>query len=314
MPARRFAPPFLVLALLAGLLVPMARADARVETRVRTRLGGALGGVANLFAGRQAKEGIVTVEMVAGDRMLTRSGRHGQIVDLGEEKAWDVDFKRGRVVSETTFDELRRQFAEVREVLSGQAESDGDATPDVEIEVSVEDGGETAEILGHEARKKVVRVVAHRRGVPLEKGGGAVLEADVWLGPELAPIEEVEAFQRRYAAAIGLPGAGPAGDSPAIARDAALVRVMKAFEEQAADWKGSALRTRMSVWTVGGAAAEERPKGLGGMLGRLGRRKKKAKEDDGPAGGRLVLRVESEVTAVSDELPAGALDLPGGGS
>ncbi len=302
-----------LVAVLVFSLVP-APADARVETRAEVHLGGALGKVAKLFGGTE----VATVEIVSGDRMLTRTGRHGRLVDLGERKTWTIDFKRNRVTEVRTFDEIRELHARVREALEQEAAEreeesgetgEGETAPTAEVEVSVEDTGETDTILGHEARKKLVKVVAHPAGTTLEKGGGAVLEAELWIGPELAPLEEVAAFQRRYAEATGILGE----DLPDLGSDPTVLEVVNAFERAAEDWKGSLLRSRMTVWTVP-APGTGQSGGLRGMLGRLGRKRRKKAAQDGPEGGRLVMRTVSEVTAISSEVPAGALDLPGGGS
>src|SRR6058998_130021 len=89
------------------------RADVRADQKGRVEFGGMLGKVVNFFGGKAAREGVATTVAVKGDRMSTLSESTGQIVDLAEEKIYDVDMKR-KTYKVTTFDELRRRMEEAR--------------------------------------------------------------------------------------------------------------------------------------------------------------------------------------------------------
>src|SRR5687768_17223096 len=83
----------LALPLAALLGSPLA---AEVKTREKTlfKLEGMLGRVAGLFGGKAAREGIVSTSAVKGNRQSTVNDETGQIVDLGEEKIYEVDYKK----------------------------------------------------------------------------------------------------------------------------------------------------------------------------------------------------------------------------
>jgi hypothetical protein len=92
-------------------------AGAEVKTREKTQitLGGMMGKVFNLFGGKAAKEGVVGTTAVKGNRKATMNESNGQVVDLTDEKVYDLDMKK-KTYQVTTFDELRRRMQEAREV------------------------------------------------------------------------------------------------------------------------------------------------------------------------------------------------------
>src|SRR6266516_4578815 len=89
------------------------KADVRTDQKGRVEFGGMLGKMVNFFGGKAAREGVATTVAVKGDRMSTVSESTGQIVDLAEEKIYDLDMKR-KTYKVTTFDELRRRMEEAR--------------------------------------------------------------------------------------------------------------------------------------------------------------------------------------------------------
>ena len=91
-------------------------AMAEVKTREKTHvsLGGMLGRMFNLFGGKAAKEGVVSTTAVKGNRKATVNESNGQIIDLGEEKIYELDFKK-KTYQVTTFEEIRQRMREARE-------------------------------------------------------------------------------------------------------------------------------------------------------------------------------------------------------
>jgi len=79
-------------------------ADVRTDERTRVELGGMLGRMANVFGGRAAREGVTSTVAVKGNRKVTLSENSGQIVDLDDEKIYDLDIKR-KTYRVTTFAE-----------------------------------------------------------------------------------------------------------------------------------------------------------------------------------------------------------------
>ena len=90
-----------------------AIADVRIDEKTQVKFAGAMGKVVNFFGGGATRNGVIRTVAVKGDRKATRSDSTGQIVDLREEKVYDIDFK-DKSYKVTTFAEIRHQMEEAR--------------------------------------------------------------------------------------------------------------------------------------------------------------------------------------------------------
>ena len=70
------------------------KADVKTDEKTRVQFSGVLGGIVNLFGGKAAREGVTNVVAVKGDRKATTTDSAGRIVDLTEEKIYDLDIRR----------------------------------------------------------------------------------------------------------------------------------------------------------------------------------------------------------------------------
>src|SRR5947199_7795754 len=98
---------------LALASIPVLHADVKTEEKSLVTLGGMLGRMMNLFGGKAAKEGVISTVAVSGDRKMDANDTRGQIVDLKEEKIYDLDIRK-KTYTVTTFDELRRKMDEMQ--------------------------------------------------------------------------------------------------------------------------------------------------------------------------------------------------------
>src|SRR6476620_2697365 len=103
-------------AVVCALGVFAAPAFAEVKTRDKTQVKfeGMLGRMFSMFGGKGAKEGVESRTAVKGNRKATMGDATGQIVDLGEEKVYDLDLKK-KQYTVTTFEEIRRRMREAEE-------------------------------------------------------------------------------------------------------------------------------------------------------------------------------------------------------
>src|SRR5262245_10232742 len=97
-----------------------ALADVRSEQRSQVQFAGMLGRVFNLFGGKAARDGMTSSVAVKGNRKVTTTNNTSQIIDLDEEKIYDVDLRK-KEYKVTTFAELRRQMEEARRKAEEQA-------------------------------------------------------------------------------------------------------------------------------------------------------------------------------------------------
>ena len=90
-------------------LAPLSlRADVRSDQKTKVEFGGMLGRMFNLFGGKSAHDGTTSTVAVKGTRKASLNETTGQIVDLAEEKVYDLDMKK-KSYRVTTFAELRRR-------------------------------------------------------------------------------------------------------------------------------------------------------------------------------------------------------------
>ena len=108
-----------------------ARRCAEVKTREKSqvKIEGMIGRMVNMFGGKAAKEGVVSTVAVKGNRKATMNDSTGQIIDLSEEKIYDLDMKK-KTYEVTTFEELRRRMREAREKAQKDAEKEPGQEPE----------------------------------------------------------------------------------------------------------------------------------------------------------------------------------------
>src|SRR3954466_1002620 len=78
------------LSLALVLTVVSVRADVKKEEKTLVTFTGMLGRMANMFGGKGAKEGVVSSVAVSGDRKMTANDTRGEIIDLREQKVYDL--------------------------------------------------------------------------------------------------------------------------------------------------------------------------------------------------------------------------------
>ena len=313
------------LPLVALMAVPVG---AEVKTREKTHvsLGGMIGKVFNLFGGKAAKEGVVSTTAVKGNRKATINESTGQIIDLAEEKVYDLDMKK-KTYEVTTFDELRRRMREAREKAEkdaareqGKPEKTEKTEPQKEYEVDfdVKETGQKKQLAGYDTREVIMTITVREKGKTLEDAGGIVMTTDSWLGPQIAALKELGEFDIKYWKQLQGPdtmGMSAEQLATVIAMFPAVKQAMDRLEKEGPKLQGTPLAT---TTTVEGVKSKEQAAqqadsgksgggGLGGMLAR-----KMAKKDNDPASARATIftaehevqEVQTAVTAADTAIPA----------
>jgi hypothetical protein len=276
-----------VVAVCAGAV----HADVSTQEKIQVKFAGALGRVMNLFGGRAARDGVVTSVAVRGDRKATRTDQALQIVDLKEEKVYEVNLK-DKSYTVTTFADLRRQMEEARRKAAEQSAKAGNQPPasggdadKVEIDFNIKDSGQRKTVNGFDAQEVIMTVAVHEKGKKLEDSGGLVMTANSWLAPKIAGMKELADFDRRYAEKLAAPTMIDAQQmATAMAMYPMMAEAMKKMQAENVKLDGTPVMTVMSLDAVGnpqekGTAKEQPaakedsvPRSLGGLAGRLGRK------------------------------------------
>lgn len=296
-------------------------ADGTIESKTRVQIGGVVGSLVNVFGGKAAREGVTSTTAVDGDKRLTRTGESsGELVDLGAEKVYTIDYGR-KTYRVQTFDELRRQYEEAKKEAEEEAEEEKksgkkEEGPEYEVDVAVKETGAKETINGFSTKQVVTTITVREKGKKLEQSGGAVLTADMWMGPKIAASREIAQFNEKYFRAVY-------GDALAemqqmavlMATQPAFAKAMKEFAKKRNSFDGEAIRTILRFETVAAAgqqAEEEESSGgvVGGLLNRAMKKRQESKGEAQQPGRAKLFESTSEVlraenTASGVELPAG---------
>ena len=318
-------------------------ADVRADEKSRFEFAGMIGKVVNLFGGKAAKEGVSSTVAVKGDRRSRISDQSGQIVDLSEEKIYDLDMKK-KTYKVTTFEELRRRLEGARQkaredMRKAQArEKDKKAEPppdkpqkEFEVDFNVKNTGEKKTINGFDTHEVVMTITMREKGKTLDESGGLVLTSDMWMAPRIAAMREIGEFELRYMRKLqGSMMAGASAEDMATAM--AMYPMMKdaiaRMNTESVKLDGTAIQTtatfdavksaeQMAEEQKQGGEGESKPKasgGLGGMLGGIASRaaKKKAEGGDQPKSRVTVMTTTNEVLKVTTDVSAADVAIPAG--
>ncbi len=318
----------------AALLVAFSYsvvADVRADEKSKVAFAGALGRMVNLFGGRAAREGVTTSRVVKGDRMASTTDNVEQIVDLTEEKIYDVDLKK-KTYTVTTFDELRRQMEDAMKRAQEQAAKQPDAEkpePDVdrkemEVDFDVKDTGQRKPLNGFNTHEAVVTITLREKGKTLEDGGGLVLTADMWLAPTVPALKEIADFQLRFARKLAGPvvaGASAQQMSTALAMYPLMKDALARMSEESGKLDGTAIQTVTTIDAVKSAAQmaeaqssqpdDQSSGSVGGLLGGLARRAARRNQEP-PSARSTVMTTTTEVLKVATSVADAELAIPQG--
>lgn len=304
-----------------ALAASVAVADGTIEQKTRVQFGGFVGGVMNVFGGKAAREGVTSSTAVKGSRMLTGNDRAGELVDLSEEKIYRIDYGR-KAYTVVTFDELRKQYEEAKKEAEQEAkeakreESKSDA-PEYEVDFDIRETGEKQQINGFDTRQVIVTATVREKGKKLEQSGGAVLTADMWMGPKITAMREITAFNEKYFKQLyGDPLAEMQQMAVLMATTPTFAKAMKEFGRKRGTLDGDAVRTTLTFETVAAPGQETTQDGeeAGGLVGGLLRgamKKRQEKKGDAPGAGRSRL-FESTTEVLSASNSAAGAELPAG--
>lgn len=196
-----------ILLLSAVFLAPGLLADVKTEQKTTFKLEGMLGAMLNRASG--GDKGLTSTIAIVGDRMANIGPTTGQIVDLGEQKVYSLDMKKKEYTVQT-FAEMRAQLEQARAEMAKQQEQmnpqdreqAAQAARQFEFDVDVRKTGETRTIAGQPASEAVLTITMREKGKKLEESGGMVMTSDMWLAPRVPALDELAAFNLKFAKAV----------------------------------------------------------------------------------------------------------------
>ena len=317
------------------------RAEVRADEKTHVEFGGLLGRMANLFGGRGAREGVTSTVAVKAERKARLNDTTGQIIDLSEEKVYDLDIKR-KMFKVTTFAELRRRMEEAQKKAEEEArKQDGKGSqsaqpdqdrPQVEIDVDVRNTGQTKTVNGFNTRESIITVTVREKGKTIEEGGGLVLISDTWLAPKVEAMKEIAEFDVKYAQKLYGPmfgGVSAEQMAAAMAMYPAMKQALGRMSSEGAKVEGTPIMTTVTMEAVKSEeqmakearqseSSSDKPRasgGVGGLVGGIARRAAARKMSGGDAGSKqraMVMTSTTEVLKVATDVSAADVGVPSG--
>lgn len=327
---------------LTGLVMTSysVHADVRSDQKAQVQFAGMLGRMFNIFGGKTAREGVTTSIAVKGDRKATTTDTSEQIIDLGEEKIYDIDLKK-KSYTVTTFAELRRKMEEAKRKAEEDARKEAGkekekpqaADPNakqVEIDFDIKNTGAKKTINGFDTHQAVMTVTVREKGKTLEQSGGMVLTSDMWLASTMPAMKEIVDFDVRYAKLLyGTMIAGVSAEQMAAAT--AMYPMMKQALGKVSTEGGKIDGTPVQTTTTMDAVKSEeqiaaeaksgdndsKPSaagGVGGLLGGFAKKvaAKKMGGDDANKPRATFMTMTSEVLKVATDVSAADVAVPAG--
>ena len=299
-----------------------SHADVTTQQKTKVTFEGMLGRMAGMFGGKAAKDGIVSTVVVKGDRKMTVAENTAQIVDLAEEKIYDLDMKK-KTYKVTTFEELRRQMEEARKKAEEQMKEEREDEPEpgetkeMEVDFDVKNTGQTRSIAGHDTSEAVITITVREKGKTLEEGGGMVLATSSWLATDVPELEEIQKFDARYAAKFeGLMAAGASAEQMAAAMVMypGMKAAMERMQKENVTIEGTALASTMVMEAVKSpeemAQAQPAESGGGGLGGMLARKMTKKKADTEPRS--KVMTTDHQILSIAASASDADVAIPAG--
>ena len=313
------------------------RADVRTDEKTRVEFAGMLGRMANMFGGKAAREGVTSTIAVKGDRKATMNDQTGQIIDLAEEKIYDLDLRK-KSYKVTTFAELRRRWEEAQKKAEADArkESGGDkpAASDpnakqMEIDFDVKNTGAKKSINGFDTHESVVTVTVREKGKTVEQSGGLIMTADIWLAPKIAGMKEIADFNVRYAQKLYgtmITGVSAEQMAAAMAMYPMMKQALGKMTAEGGKIDGTPIQTTTTMDTVKSeeqiaqdAKTADADKanvagGVGGLIGGFAKKvaAKKMGGDDASKPRSTFMTTNSEVLKVVTDVSAADVAVPAG--
>jgi hypothetical protein len=315
---------------LVALTANSTWADVKTREKTHVSLGGMLGKIFNMFGGKAAKEGVVSTTAVKGNRKMSVNESTGEIIDLGEEKIYKLDMKK-KTYEVMTFEQLRQQMREAREKAEkqkqqeqGKEEKQEKPQPpqkEYEIDFSVKETGQKKQLAGYDTHEVIMTVTVREKGKTLEDGGGLVMNADSWLGPQISALKELTDFDVKYWKQLQGPdamGMTPEQAAMVIAMYPAFKQAADRLQKESPKLQGTPLATTTTVEAVkskeemtSAQNSESTPKSVGGLGGMLARKMAK-KDDNANASRATIFTAEHEFQEVATSVAAAELEMPAG--
>jgi hypothetical protein len=314
------------------LIPATSSAQVKTEEKSLVRFEGMMGKMMGLFGGKAAKDGTINTVAVQRNRKMTTSEYSGEIIDLEEQRVYELDMKK-KNYEVLTFDEMRRRMKEAQEKAAKAMKEQEPAQKQegdkqMEFDFELKKSGQSRTINGYDCNEVIMTVTAREKDKTLEQGGGIVMTSRIWMAPAIPAMKEIRDFDMRYYKALtGSDTLTGAADqmAAAMAMYPAMKAMMGKMQAESSSMGGTAILTEMTTETVrtpeqvkqeskqepesGGVTSI---RGIGGMLGKRIARKKEEPAATSQSNRSTIFTSTHELIKVATSVAASDLAIPAG--
>lgn len=322
------------------------QADIQTQEKDQVHFAGAMGKVMSIFGGKAMREGVTDTVAVKGNRKITFNDATGTIIDLDEEKVYQLDMK-AKTYKVLTFDDVRRQLEQAEErakkseekpqAAAEPADKNNPDAKQVQIDFELKDTGEKKNINGYDCHEVVMTITVREKDKTLEQSGGMVLTTHEWLAPRVPSMQEIADFDRRYEEKLHGPtyAAMPSADqmAAAAAMYPMLAPALGRMNTENVNMDGTPVLISMVTESVASAEQQRQqeqekakqnessggvPTSVGGLIGGFGRRalakraEKKQQQDTSEPGRTTVMTINHELLKATTSVSASDVAIPTG--
>ena len=276
--------------------------------------------------------GMKSVTRISGNRMRTESGEQVQIVDLDQEKIYQLNTKK-KTYTVMTFDQMRQQIQRAMAPAKTKAQENKAEQKSPEYstrgDIKVSDTGKSQEIGGYPCKQYLLQFDLTMRNEETKEEGTLSTVTEAWLTESAPGTAEVDAFYRQMAQKLGTTELGRQMLASQGKQSSQFASGMQQMGSELKKMKGFAMRTvfyfgspeAAAAEAQKGATAEESPGekkkkgGLGGFLKRSlpGAGNDQDQEEEGESKGGIVMKMTIETKKIETgtvdpaqfQLPAG---------
>ena len=314
----------------AAVLIPLftfavvhTYADVKTREFTNVKFEGMLGRMMGMFGGKAAKEGVTSNAAVKGNRKATLNDLTGQIIDLSEEKVYDLNVKK-KEYTVRTFEQIRQKMKEEAEKAKQDAAKEEPAqkgepqkpAQEYDIDFDIKETGQKKQVIGYDTHETVATITVREKGKTLEDAGGIVLTIDTWLGPAIPEMKELAEFDIRYYKQLAGPQMttmSPEQTAQVMALYPMFGAAMQRMQKDAGKMSGTPLETVTKLEAVKSAdqmtqsQQSSQSSGGGGISGMLA---KKMMKQQAPTQRATVFTSTHQVLEVSKSVAASDLAIP----
>src|ERR1019366_566553 len=190
--------PVMLTRLLLFSAIPLVIANADFQYQSTSRMtGGSLMQIMRFVPGSGAiKEPQVSTVAVQGNRMVRKSKRQAEIIDLDKRTITNVNFEK-RTYSEMTFEQMKQMLDSVSGQMAKQP-ADADKV-NVDVDADIKDTGQTKTINGMDAHQVIVSMSMTATDPQSGQTGTMKMNSELWLSKDVPGAEEMREFYKRMA-------------------------------------------------------------------------------------------------------------------